>query len=739
MAASRWTVWAGIALVAATVAVYAPALRAPFQFDDNSCIPDNASIRVLWPLSVPLHPPAQTPVAGRPVVNYTLALNYALNERLGIDQRPDPEGPNKTVSYHLANLLLHLICGLLLFGVLRRTLRRQTFDAGWAAMADPASLVITGMWLLHPLQSEAILYVVQRTELLVSVCYVGTLYASIRAWDAESTRARLGWYAGAVALCLLGMGSKEVMISAPLMVVLYDVAFRWTSWKQVVTGGRRWFYLALAATSGLLIALMMGGPRSDSVGFGHGVSWYAYLYGQGWAIPRYLRLVVWPNALTFDYGGASHARGSILGLIALAVAGVATLVAWFRADRWGWFAFLGAWFFLLLAPSSSIVPITTEIAAERRIYLALAAVIILIAVGIEAIRRYVVAAAARAGEDRRWAVAVMGRGPQAGVVVVLLVLATATWERGKMYVKTDVLWRDVVRKMPSNPRGYDNLATVLLQQHPPNTAEADSLLHQSVALDSMDVAAWYGLALAALQRDSVHLAEPESLLRRTLRVDSIYVPALMNLEFVESKEGDITGAETLLQRVLAVAPNDRVALARLGVAFQQQGQADRAIPYLERVVAAEPSVPYLIDLGVAYMDAGRLDAAEATFRAVLAHDPTQEVALNRVGAVLLAQGRAADAVPYLESAVQHQPGSGLSLALLSRAYAESGHAADAIAAASYGMARAGNSAETLSALGDAELALGQRDSAIVLYRRALAVQPAYAPPRQALDRLAGGR
>src|ERR1700722_4761819 len=99
---------AGLALAVATVAAYGPALSAPFQFDDDVSIVHNASIRALWPLSVPLRPPPQTPVAGRPAINYTFALNYALNDRLGIDQRPDPDGPNKTAGYHVFNLVLHL-------------------------------------------------------------------------------------------------------------------------------------------------------------------------------------------------------------------------------------------------------------------------------------------------------------------------------------------------------------------------------------------------------------------------------------------------------------------------------------------------------------------------------------------------------------------------------------------------------------------------------------------------------
>ena len=98
-----WTV------IALTIIAYLPAVRAPYAFDDISAIPGNASIRRLTPLSVPLSPPANTAVAGRPLVNVTLALNYRLNEWLGVDQRPYPLGRNKTITFHLVNLTIHCL------------------------------------------------------------------------------------------------------------------------------------------------------------------------------------------------------------------------------------------------------------------------------------------------------------------------------------------------------------------------------------------------------------------------------------------------------------------------------------------------------------------------------------------------------------------------------------------------------------------------------------------------------
>lgn len=416
-----------VALVMAVVVAFGPALRAPFIFDDLESIAGNVTIRRLWPITVPLSPPADVATSGRPMTNLSFALNYAANAAAGIDQTPGAPDPNQTTGYHLGNLLLHLLAGALLFGVVRRTMRGPRIDESWRRVSDPVAGAITAIWLLHPLQTEAVLYLTQRTELLVSACYLGTLYGAIRAWDAPDPARRKRWYAVAVVTCLAGMGSKEVMISAPLMVLLYERAFRFDSWRETlaVRGERRAFHIALWATTLWLLWFILMGARAETVGFGLGVPWYRYLYTQAWAVSHYLRLAVWPVGLVLDYGrdpvtGLTGAPGALL----LSALGVATLVAWRRSPQ---LAFVGSWFFLLLAPSSSVVPIRTEMAAERRVYLAFAAVVLLAVVGIVAFARRRTAGAGR----RVLASAALG--------AVCLVLAAATYQRAKLYRDPEAL------------------------------------------------------------------------------------------------------------------------------------------------------------------------------------------------------------------------------------------------------------------------------------------------------------
>jgi tetratricopeptide (TPR) repeat protein len=723
-----------LALVVLAAAIaFAPAISAPFIWDDAEAITDNPTITRLWPPTTALRPPSNTAVGGRPVVNLSFAINHAINSALRVDVN------RATVSYHLANLLLHLACGLLLFGIVRRTLRAQRFDGTWASRADSIALVVTATWLVHPIQSEAVNYLTQRTEIVVSLFYLATLYSSIRAWDAGDARVARRWCIAAIAACLMGMASKEVMLTAPLVIVLYDRAFRWPSWKAVRSGGRLWFYGALLVTSLLCIALVVSGARNETVGFALGVPWYRYLYSQAWAITHYLGLVFWPRHLTLDYGiGFIGGWRAVPGVILLGTLGVATVLAWRRPSRWGWFGFLGAWFFLTLAPSSSVVPIISEAAAERRMYLALAAVIVFALIALDAARRFVLARAPEREEERRDHARIVGaltRGSPWAAGGLALVLVATTAMRSRTYESAETIWRNAIERNRANPRAYVNLANAIFRANPARRGEADALYRQA------------------------------------LTVDSMYGPALYNVAEVAAAEGRVAEAKTLLERARGVSPNDAFVMDRYARVLMREGAGDRAIPLLESAVKRVPTNPeFYADLGAAYASVGRLDDAARTLVHATELNPGDVATARSLGAVLVDLGRAREAVPYLERVVARDPQGRFGYALLSLAYAEAGRDEDAVTAAvratdqssdAYVLTLAGeamlradrassaaeflrqaarstpNDPQILTTLGSAEAALGRRDEAIRLLRHVLTLAPGYAPARQELARLTG--
>src|SRR6266699_3256466 len=135
-----------LALSASTLLAYNNCFSSPFVMDDQDAIVGNQTIRTLTPISQSLSGPVQSSTAGRPLVNLSLALNYAVN---GLDPR----------GYHAVNLGLHILCGLLLFGIVRRTLSNLSNPSNLSSssnLSNQVAFVCALIWLLHPLQTEVV-------------------------------------------------------------------------------------------------------------------------------------------------------------------------------------------------------------------------------------------------------------------------------------------------------------------------------------------------------------------------------------------------------------------------------------------------------------------------------------------------------------------------------------------------------------------------------------------------------
>ena len=340
-----------ILILAAGLWAYSNSFRGVFVLDDVRAIVQNETIRSVTSIEEVLSPPPRSTVSGRPIANLSFAINYAIS---ALDVR----------SYHVLNLLIHLGCALTLFGVVRRTLQSSSLRAIFGADATYVATAVALIWVVHPLTTSAVTYVVQRVESLMSLFYLLTLYCAIRA--AESARRGL-WTVASIASCALGVATKEVMITAPVAVVLWDVVFR--------PGQRvRWGLRAgLAATWLVFAALVSGEQREASIAMSGTMVW-RYLLTQAQVLTQYLRLAFVPAPLVFLYTWplvTTPADVIVEGLL-IAVLLLLTAVGIWKRHPLG---YAGALFFVILAPTSSIIPIVTEVAAEHRMYLPLAAIV----------------------------------------------------------------------------------------------------------------------------------------------------------------------------------------------------------------------------------------------------------------------------------------------------------------------------------------------------------------------------
>lgn len=460
-----------VVLTAAICLVYGATIDAPFIFDDLISIEQNPSIVRLWPLRGdaeypgPLRPPVENPMSARPLVNLSFALNYYVGEL-------NPRG------YHLVNMALHLASAILLWSVVRRTLQQPYFKDLFQSVAGKLSLLVALVWAVHPLVTEAVVYITQRTELMVVLFYLTTLYASLRYWASESPAAKRSWWFAAVSAAFCGAASKEVMVAAPIVVFLYEGTFLRSSWRDVMR--RSWpLYLGLASSWLLIALLQWGTPRGQSAGFGLGLPILDWWSTQAEVFVMYLKLAIYPWPLTVHYEMPIQPLSVNWPYVLVAVATIAaTLVLLWRRLAAG---FVLAVMLLVLAPTH-LVPIPTEMAAERRMYLPLAALIALVIVGLyqlisqTASRKSLTVLAASAA------------------VVLALFYALASHNRLALYIEPLKLWQDAVANQPANAMMQLNLGVALTEQK--RYEEAVEHFQHSIRLDPNSDKAHYGLGLS---------------------------------------------------------------------------------------------------------------------------------------------------------------------------------------------------------------------------------------------------
>jgi protein O-mannosyl-transferase len=571
--------WALAILIAAVVAAYANGFQADFVFDGQGGIVNNAEIRRLWP-------PAYLTNNTRPLVYLTFALNYAAG---GLS----PPG------YFAVNLAIHLACAATLLSVVRQTLLLPKLCERYGSRATSLALATALVWAVHPLQTQAVTYLYQRLESLVSLFILLSLYAFIRSLPSGSRR----WQAAAIAASAAGMASKELAVVIPILVLWYDRALVSVSWPALWSVRGR-FHALLFSTWGWLALLMISHatlyPRGG-IGSAAGVTSWEYARSQSGVILHYLRLWFWPIGQCLDYDWPIAETTAAIVLPALAIGGLLGLTVvgmWRRPEL----AFVGGWFFVLLAPTSSIVPIR-DLAFEHRMYLPSCALAVLTVLTLDGLLE-------RLESRRCWWAAIGG---------IALFLAILSFERNKAYHSEEIMWRNVLAIVPENARGHLNLSRALLragrfEEARPHAAEAarltpdDAMAHNNLGLCLLqqgagaEAVAHFQRALeldpkmveAYLNLGNYYSAEqPQqslALFREAVRIDPASADAWVNLGvMLLHHERDAASARQAYERAIALHPGHAAAHFNVVVLLSDQGDASGAIRHLSTAAQLNPA------------------------------------------------------------------------------------------------------------------------------------------------------
>jgi tetratricopeptide (TPR) repeat protein len=466
----------------------------------------------------------------------------------------------------------------------------------------------------------------------------------------------------AVISCALGMASKESMVTAPFMILMYDRIFVFDTFKEAWR--RRWpFYVSLAATWAVLAALIWSGPRFRSAGFSSGVSPWTYLLNQTLMIVRYLRLTIWPVGLVVDYGVPRPLSVSDVAPSAALVVMLALSTVWMLVYR-PKVGFLGLWFFTTLSPTSSIVPIATEVGAERRMYLPLAALVVLAVVGAAwALERWArtrgpAFAGAMPGPPELQRGPATRRAHAVGLValaIVVLALSAGTVARNREFASSVSLARTTLDRWP-NARARHSLGVALLAE-----GQREAGITELRRAVSEDPAALYTLGVALYQNEQ--LDEALQQLREFLSRESqrIEVPVAHELAGrILKRQGRFAEAAEEFRTVLRMTPSRIEVHGLLAESLFREQKFDEAIGHYQQFLTYRPAdVPGHVQLGIAYDALGRQDDAIAQFRRVAALVPQDPVAHRNLARALLEKSNLKsnvdEAIVELRRAVELNP------------------------------------------------------------------------------------
>lgn len=518
------SVWCFLAIIVVGLIVYANSLVVPFLLDDQYAILENPHIRHLWPLWEALAPAPRAADSWRPLISLSLAINFAIS---GF----------QVWSYHLVNVAIHLASALVLFGIVRRTLAGHRLGARYGAVATPLAFVTALLWMVHPLQTQSVTYIIQRAESLMGLFYLLTLYCTLRS---DGSPRPLMWAGAAVLSCVLGIFCKPVIVTAPLLVWVYDGIFLSPSFSRALHKRRR-LYVALAATWILAAMLVSHLPHPERARAGFAfkdITPLEYLLTQPGVILHYLRLVLWPHPLCFDYAWPIARTLQAILWPTLVIVPLVCATGWLVCRRHP-LGFLGAWFFGVLAPTSSFIPIA-DLAAEHRVYLPLAAVVAGAVLSI----RWLLCRFVRLPSRQRKAEILM-------LAIVIVVFEVLTIRRNGDYRSAESIWRDTIAKRPANGRAYIGLGNALVRQG--RWARAVTAYTEALQLKPNDDTIHNNLGVALYEQGQLDEAKKEY--TEALRLDPSGSDAHNNLGVVLIQQGHDAEAIAHFVEALRLSPD----------------------------------------------------------------------------------------------------------------------------------------------------------------------------------------
>ena len=585
-----------LAAAVVVIFIYMGSLSGPFVFDDEPNITENRHVR-LTRLSLEGICAAafNSPIAQRPVANASFALNYFFN------------GYN-VVGYRFVNILIHIINGYLVFFLARFTLHTpalRIYREQAGAIACGAAI----LWLVHPLHTQSVAYIVQRMTSLTTLFYLLALvcYSDARL-STTATRKHI-----LLALCgvsaLLALGTKEIAATLPVFIFLYE----WFFFQELKPDWLRRRLPALAvvcAAFGVIVLIFSGFENPVERIFapyaGGGMTAWQRVMTQFRVVVFYLSLLFWPapSRLNLDHDVAvsfALLDPATTLVCLLFLAGLfATAVLTARREPLGAYAIL--WFLGNLVIESSVIRL--ELIFDHRTYLpSVFPAMALVSLVFRLLKQ-------------KWAAVALLAALVAGC-------SFWTWQRSLVWADEVTLWRDCLEKSPLKPRPHNNLGSALSKIG--RFEEAAPYLARAIALKPDYDDARYNLGYVLVRLGQVDAGIRELL--EAVRLEPRNYMAHNNLGVAYLIQENYPDAVRHLQEALRLNPDFEAAHNNLGVTLKNQGDLAGAARQFSEAIRVNPNYAEAWNnLGVSLKEQGRLKEAEDSFRRALQISPNYTAA-----------------------------------------------------------------------------------------------------------------
>lgn len=623
-------------IVVIALAVYSNTYNAPFQFDDHAYILNYLSVKnpqsVLSSIediksSVITNDAFKSGMLTRPLSFLTFSINYKLN---GIDVR----------GYHLFNILIHIANALLIYSFVRICFQIPSFRNNLTSHSNDNHIsLVSGvaffaslLFVAHPIQTQAVTYIVQRFASLTTFFYIFTLVLYVKSSVSHNLYYKRVFYLVSFFASVLAMLTKEIAFTLPVVIILFEIMFLDGSLKHKFTRCAPFFLTMGIIPYNVIKAkniLSNTAKLSDSMNAWAGnttLSNIDYLFTEFRVIVTYLRLLFIPVNQNIDHNYPvfhSFLNPEVIAsfslLTILAFAGV---YLWYKSTKqtsldsflFRLAAFGIFWFFITISVESSFYPIESVI-YEHRVYLPSVGFFLTIVSLITLLL------------TRRSSVFTF----KTGIIVVALLIvasyATATYMRNSVWKDSITLWEDVVKKNPTTARGHINLSAAYFKSK--RFEEAENGFYIAAKLNPNNPKIYYNLGL--INGEKKQFLKAIGFYRMSLQLDSKYLPAHIAIGKIYQEQGLLVEASREYIIVNTLEDDFFPAHYNLGLIYYDLGQYENAIKeYTEALRLKSDFAPLYNSMGIALFRSGAPEKAVFMIKKALQLEPDNKNAISNL-------------------------------------------------------------------------------------------------------------